>query len=257
MLEPITDPNVDPNQDPNVNKPPEGDNPPAGEEHDANYWSKKFGDSENEKGALREQLETEKANTLFFQQQAQAAQAAPQNQDNGELKLDPMDENFGTNLVKTVRKVFQEESTMNKVTDQINYLVEKHGMTQIAAQNVLNFGYQNGANNPETALKLFSQNFGTQFIQNPNPENNNPNPPPDPNQKPNLAPANNQVRYNVNAPLVPAGGEGGSDTGLEKMPSIDDWNSMTDEQKRAHRQKVKDGKTEFDSTNAVYATPTS
>ncbi len=251
MPEPIVDPKVDPKPEPIVT-PPEGDNPPAGEEHDANYWSQKYGDSENEKGVLREQIETEKANTLFFQQQAQNAQAQPPTQNNQEISLDPMEADFGKNLVGVMRTVYREENARRMVETQIDTLVQKHGMTQIAAQNVLNFGYQHGANSPEQAMKLYAQNFGNQLIPNPNPDNGNP----DPNPNPNPAPNNNQVRYHVPPPTVPTGGDLGSGSGLEKAPSYDDWANMSDEQKRAYKQKVKDGKIEFNSDNAVHATPT-
>jgi hypothetical protein len=241
------DPKQDPKQDPNA-VPGEGGTPPVADENDVNYWKKKYGDSENEKGELRNKLETEKANVQFFQQQAQQNVQTPPQQENGDIpKLDPMDEGFGQTLVgvigKTVRKIYQEESAINKVAEQTNYLVEKYKVTPAVANNILNFGYQNGAINAEQAKQIFTQNFGnlgTEFLgQQQTPANQDPNPNPAPNQ----------VKYDVTPPPVPAPGDPGGGSGMTKAPTIDEWNRMTDDEKRAFQKKVREGKVEIDSTN--------
>lgn len=254
MNEPkLVDPNLDPNPEPN-NVPPEGDKPPEGDENTAEHWSQKYGESENKVGALRDEVATEKANANYWQRMAQQnAQPAPQAQENGNINLDPMEEGFGKNLVgiidKTVRKVYREESAVENVQKQTDYLVEKYKVTSAVANNILSFGYQNGATNAEHAKQIFSNNFGnlgTQLLGQQPPTNQDPNPNPNP--------APNQIKYDVTPPLVPAGGVGGSDSAKIKMPPADEWNKMTDEQKRDLDKKIIDGKVEFDSTHAKFTT---
>lgn len=259
MPEPIVDPNVDPNQDPDA-KPPEGDKPPEEDENHINYWKKKYGDSENEKGKLRDQVETEKANTQFFQQQAQQnIQTAQKNQDNGEIaKLDPMEEGYTEKLLaitdnrskQNTKEAVQEVFNQQKVSQHIEYLMNKYNMTQSAAENILKVGYASGASTPEQAKQIYGQQFGSLF-GTVNQPNNNLNLIPNPNPTPT-----NQVKYDVVPPVIPTGGDSGSGSGLTKMPSVDEWNAMTDEEKRTHKRKVKEGKVEFNSDNSVFVKST-
>ncbi len=244
---------ADPNVDPNAT-PPEGDKTPAGEVKDINYWTKKFGDSENEKGNLRKNLETEKANSEFWQQKAQEnVQAPPPPPQNGDVNLDPMDENFGKNLVSvigdTVVGAMQTQNNRNLVERHTQELMDKYNLSHQKAQGILNYGYNNGANNSEQAKQIFTRDLagmGSEFLGG--------DPPPvipDPNPNPNPNPPPNQINYKVEPPPVPTGGETGSGSQMAKV-SIDEWNAMTDDQKRAHKAKVQSGQVEFDATNATF-----
>ena len=242
---------VDPIVDPNVT-PPEGDNPPAGEDT-KEYWQKKYGDGENEKGDLRKKLDTEQANSEFWQHKAQEnVQAPPQAPNNGNLDLDPMGENFGQNLVATISNtvtgVIQTQANKNLVEQHTQELMGKYNLSREKAIGVLRYGYDKGANSSEQAKTIFTRDLadmGSEFL-------GGQQPPANPNPKPANPPPPNQVRYNVQPPPVPAGGEPGSGSQMAKMPSIDEWNAMTDDEKRAHKSKVQSGQVEFDDTNAVF-----
>ncbi len=244
-----TDPNVDPNA-----TPPEGDNPPAGDENTVEHWSKKYGDSENEKGNLRKKLETEQAETNFWRTKAQEnAPVAPQTPDNGNIDLDPMSENFGKNIVTvigdTVTRAMQTQSNQNLVEQHTQELMSKYKLSRNKAVGILRYGYQNGANNSEQAKEVFTRDLaglGSEFMDGqqtpatPDPNPNPANPPP------------NAVTYKVDIPTVPSGGVDGSDSSKIKMPSMQDWEDMTDEEKRDLNNKVKAGKVEPNTDHATF-----
>lgn len=245
---------VDPNLDPNAT-PPKGDDPPAGDENTIEHWQKKYGDGENEKGELRKKLETEQAETNFWRIKAQDnSQPAPQEPQNGDVNLDPMDENFGKNLVTVIGNVvtgaMQTQSNRSLVERHTQELMDKYNLSQQKAQGILNYGYNNGANTSEQAKAIFTRDLagmGSEFLGgDPPPNNQDPN--PNPNPKPN------QIKYPVTPPTVPTGGEDGSDSAKIKMPSVAEYELMTPEEKRDLDKKIIDGKVEPDSTHAKFST---
>ncbi len=250
MAEPKT---VDPNVDPNAT-PPEGDNPPVEGENTIEHWSKKYGDSENEKGDLRKKLETEQAETNFWRIKAQQnIQPQPQDQSGEDFDLpeDLMDgesvKKLFTALRQSNRQDIKQEASLAKGEEQINYLVGKYGVGYEVARQILIVGYQGGANSPEQAKEIYGRQFGSLFGQTQNP----PDPPPTNGDPP---PANpNQIKYKVDPPTVPIGGVKGSDASKMKMPSMAEYDLMTPEEKRDLDQKIIDGKVEPDSTNVKFS----
>lgn len=246
---------VDPNVDPNAT-PPEGDNPPAEDENTIEHWQKKYGDGENEKGELRKEVLTKDAEVNFWKAKAQEnSQPAPQETQNGDINLDPMDESFGKNLVSVIGNVvtgaIKTQSNRNLVERHTQELMDKYKISHQKAQGILNYGYNNGANTSEQAKAMFTKDLagmGSEFLGGQQTPANQDPPPVNPNPNPN------QVKYEVTPPAVPAGGVLGSDSAKIKMPSGAEYEAMTDEEKRDLDKKIIDGKVEFNSDHAKFST---
>lgn len=250
------DPNVDPNQDPNATLP-KGDNPPEGDENTVEYWSQKYGQSESKVGGLRQEVSTKDAEVNFWKAKAQEnSQPAPQEPQNGDINLDPMDESFGKNLVGVIGNVVtaavQTQSNLSLVERHTQELVDKYKISHQKAQGILNYGYNNGANTSEQAKAIFTRDLagmGSEFLEGQQTPANQDPPPANPNPNPNQ-----QVKYNVTPPAVPTGGVNGSDASKIKMPSGAEYEAMTDEEKRDLDKKIIDGKVEFNSDHAKFST---